>query len=160
MLFRSEQTTVGCLKWGDSAANIEATVAGLSNLNVGDVRVTRSGDGASITEQQKLTVTASDTVQNGASGFYRIKFTHGVQKPLVVTAIDHANTDQLTVVGHRYLEGAKVTLSTVTSLPPSGTSAFFAARMFSHASTAQIPSFSRIWSAPVPNDSSPQMKGV
>ena len=89
-----------------------------SNLNVGDVRVTRSGDGASITEQQKLTVTASDTVQNGASGFYRIKFTHGVQKPLVVTAIDHANTDQLTVLGHRYLEGAKVTLSkTVASLP-------------------------------------------
>merc|ERR1719220_2744341 len=35
-----------------------------------------------------------------------------------------------------------------------------AARICSHASTAHMPSFSRTWSAPVPKDSSPQMKGV
>ena len=44
--------------------------------------------------------------------------------------------------------------STVTSLPPS-VLLFLAARMDSHASTAQRPSFSRTWSLPVPKDSSP-----
>jgi hypothetical protein len=47
---------------------------------------------------------------------------------------------------------------TLTSWPPSGTSLFLCARMASHASTAHSPSFSRTWSAPVPNDSSPQME--
>mmetsp|Transcript_766 Transcript_766/g.1819 ORF Transcript_766/g.1819 Transcript_766/m.1819 type:complete len:218 (-) Transcript_766:907-1560(-) len=39
-------------------------------------------------------------------------------------------------------------------------SEFLAARIWSHASTAHMPSFSRMWLLPVPKDSSPQMKGV
>ena len=50
-----------------------------------------------------------------------------------------------------------VICSTVTFSPPTGTSLLRSARMESHASTAHGPSFSRMWSEPVPKDSSPQM---
>mmetsp|Transcript_5427 Transcript_5427/g.9377 ORF Transcript_5427/g.9377 Transcript_5427/m.9377 type:complete len:242 (+) Transcript_5427:762-1487(+) len=50
---------------------------------------------------------------------------------------------------------SKAMSRTVTICPPSGTPLFRSAKMESHARTAKMPSFSRMWSPPVPKDSSP-----
>ncbi|KAE9300891.1 hypothetical protein PR003_g22649, partial [Phytophthora rubi] len=61
-----------CIKWGAPASDMESELE--NTLNTGDVIVTRSGNGTSQTEIQRIRMTANAEV-TGTNGLFQVQFT-------------------------------------------------------------------------------------
>lgn len=62
-----------CLRWGVTESDLESQLE--TKLATGDVIVTRQGSGESITEVQRLRMTASSEVTSGNTGLFQLMFT-------------------------------------------------------------------------------------
>ncbi|ETK95924.1 hypothetical protein L915_01206, partial [Phytophthora nicotianae] len=65
--------TSACMKWGAPASDVEAALE-RSPLSAGNVVVTRSGNGTSLTEIQRIRMTANTAV-TPVNGLFRVQFT-------------------------------------------------------------------------------------
>lgn len=65
-----------CIKWGASADDLKTALVSTAQLATSDIYVVRFGSGASKTEVQQIIITSNAPVSRGASGLYKLSFTH------------------------------------------------------------------------------------